>query len=366
MSDSGPPPGGGEGQSLSPDNIAAKDGEEILTGIGVKTPDSNSNSSTSTTGAWGSDGKQKCQGRNYADIVNESKKNQKNTLYINLEKEDDTKKVPCLSKKDILDIFNKLNINIDDIQRCAIHSRHDIKEVHLKPCIDASSFLGPMFVHAGWKVMTSTVKSSVTKVRFRNVPIYVPDEELFHLASFFGKVKDDLVTYERHKGDSLRGLENGTRAIDMELTEGKSFMNYIWLAGPLPVDKLARITIAHDGQKQQCSNCLRTAHEGCPAGAVGKLCREMKTDTMSVENYMRSLNENYKYKSLKDQYLSSLANPDPVDGLDIINSTVKNMTAEIELKEKITHQKAQLKTKENHENEKAKKLELIKKSVMEE
>jgi len=92
MSDSGPPPGGGEGQSLSPDNIAAKDGEEILTGIGVKTPDSNSNSSTSTTGAWGSDGKQKCQGRNYADIVNEAKKNQKNILYINLEKEDDTKK----------------------------------------------------------------------------------------------------------------------------------------------------------------------------------------------------------------------------------------------------------------------------------
>ena len=206
------------------------------------------------------------------------------------------------------------------------------------------------------------------KVRFRNVPIYVPDEELFHLASFFGKVKDDVVTYERHKGDSLKGLENGTRAIDIELYEGKSFMNYIWLAGPLSVDKRARITITHDGQKQQCSNCLQTAKEGCPAGAVGKLCRGMKTETMNVDNYMKSLSDKFKYTTLKDQYLSSLNNDEPEDEIvaEIINSTAKNIAVEIDLKEKITHLKAQLKAKTNIEHEKVKKLELIKKSVMEE
>ena len=73
---------------------------------------------------------------------------------------------------------------------------------------------------------------------------------------FFGKVKDNLVTYEKHKGDSLKGLENGTRSIEMELDEGKGFMNFIWWAGPLPVDKMSRITITHDGQKQQCSSVL--------------------------------------------------------------------------------------------------------------
>ena len=286
-----------------------------------------------------------------------------------MEKEDDSKKVQFLGQKDILEIFSKLNINVDDIERCDIHSRYDIKEIHFKSNIDVSSFLGPMFVHAGWKVMTSTVKSTVTKVRFRNVPIYVPDEELFHLASFFGKIKDDLVTYEKHRGDSLKGLENGTRSIDVELSEGKTFMNYIWLAGPLPTDKVARITITHDGQKQQCSNCLRTAIEGCPAGAVGKLCRGMKTDTMSVENYMKLLSDTFKYRTLKDEYLASLKNNDVIEDevvADIIDSTVKNMALEIELKEKITHLNAKLKIKEKNENEKSRKLDLLKRSVMEE
>ena len=193
-------------------------------------------------------GKQKCRGRNYADILSEAQKKRKNILYINIEKEDDLKKTPFLTQKDILEIFNKLNIKIDDIERCDIHSRHDVKEVHFKDSVEVSSYLGPMFVHNGWKIMTSSVKSSVTKVRFRNVPIYIPDEELFHLASFFGKVKDDFVTYEKHRGDSLKGLENGTRSIDIELDEGKTFMNYIWLAGPLSVDKVARVTITHEGQ----------------------------------------------------------------------------------------------------------------------
>ena len=51
---------------------------------------------------------------------------------------------------------------------------------------------------------------------------------------------------------------------------------------------------------------------------------------------------------------------------NIINSSAKNIAIEIELKEKITHLKAQLKVKESIENEKLKKLDLIKKSVMEE
>ena len=263
-----------------------------------------------------------------------------------------------------------MNIKIDDIERCDIHSRHDVKEVHFKDSVEVASYLGPMFVHNGWKIMTSSVKSSVTKVRFRNVPIYIPDEELFHLASFFGKVKDDFVTYEKHRGDSLKGLENGTRSIDIELDEGKTFMNYIWLAGPLSVDKVARVTITHEGQKQQCSNCLRTAAEGCPAGAVGKLCHSLKTDTLSVDNYMKSLNEKIQYRTLKDQYLSS-SNNCPETNIDevaanIINSTAQNVAIEIELKEKITHSNAQLKAKENYGKEKNKKLELIKKSVMEE
>ena len=166
--------------------------EGLQNGAEVETSGSSADPTTSnnsTTGAWASGGRRKCQGRKYAD---EAQKKQKNVLYIKIEKEDDTKKTAFLTQKDILDIFMKLNIKIDDIERCDIHSRHDIKEVHYKDGVDASSYLGPMFVHAGWKIMTSSVKSSVTKVRFRNVPIYIPDEELFHLATFFWEGKRQL------------------------------------------------------------------------------------------------------------------------------------------------------------------------------
>ena len=138
MSESGPPPGGGGGLILSQDSSTPRKSESELkqTGTEVQTLDSDANSVTTMTGAWASGGKQKCRGRSYGDIVNEAQKNQKNVLYINLEKEDDSKKVQFLGQKDILEIFSKLNINVDDIERCDIHSRYDIKEIHFKSNID--------------------------------------------------------------------------------------------------------------------------------------------------------------------------------------------------------------------------------------
>ena len=76
MSDDNPPPGGGGCSASSPDKLASATGE-LQAGAEIKVSDSvagPTTSSDSTTGAWASGGKKKCQGRNYADIISEAKK----------------------------------------------------------------------------------------------------------------------------------------------------------------------------------------------------------------------------------------------------------------------------------------------------
>ena len=63
----------------------------------------------------------------------------------------------------------------------------------------------------------------------------MPDEELLHISSFFGTVKDDKIFYESHtdKANKLCGLENGNRYLFLDIFEGKSMMNNIWWERPL-------------------------------------------------------------------------------------------------------------------------------------
>ena len=70
MSDSGPPPRGGEGHNLNTDDKLEGNQELQQAGAEVETSDSVVDSATSTTGAWASGGKKKCQGRTYVDIIN--------------------------------------------------------------------------------------------------------------------------------------------------------------------------------------------------------------------------------------------------------------------------------------------------------
>ena len=154
-----------------------------------------------------------CKKRNYADIISEAKDNRslQNALYINVQKLSDKSK-PLTSEDVGKLLFEEIKINIDEVKRVDLHSRYEHKEVFFNADIDASKYVKPDFEFKDHKVVIDTVKSQFTRVRFINVPTAVPDEELLHISSFFGTVKDDKIFYESHtdKASKLCGLENGS------------------------------------------------------------------------------------------------------------------------------------------------------------
>ena len=89
------------------------------------------------------------------------------------------------------------------------------------------------------KVNTTVVTKVATKVIFKNVPISVPDEEILHLCSQYGEVKDDQVRREIiHFGGARKvKLQSSTRWVEMNLQPGKAFRNFYWLAGSLAMSR---------------------------------------------------------------------------------------------------------------------------------
>ena len=53
-----------------------------------------------------------------------------------------------------------------------------------------------------------------------------------------------------------KGKVGSNRTVEVLLNEGAVFENFYWLEGPLPGDQERRITVTHQGQPQQCSNCF--------------------------------------------------------------------------------------------------------------
>ena len=140
----------------------------------------------------------------------------------------------------------------------------------------------------GHSVTTKRQSSKVTRVSFRNVPLNVPDEEIVHLCSFYGKPVSNCVEYEKIVNDKWGVLQGSTRFADMELTPGACFMNYYWLEGPLLGDRGCRITVLHPGQERQYSNCLRMSN-GCPGQGQGKECKAQGTHLTRMTDYMTNL-----------------------------------------------------------------------------
>ena len=127
----------------------------------------------------------------------------------------------------------------------------------------------------------------------------VPDEEILNLCLAYGKPLDNIVHYEKinfKKGTLVTG---GTRFVDLELEEGKSLLNYYWMEGPLAGDKGRRIVVLHSNQPPQCSNCLRTSSDGCPAMGAGKACEKTGTPRAKMNTYMEMLRKKVGYVSLK-------------------------------------------------------------------
>ena len=158
-------------------------------------------------------------------------------------------------------------------------SRFDIKQIQLKPNVDADKFVTVTPVSfKGYNVTVSKQLNNVTRVTFKNVPLNVPHQEILHLCRTYGTPCENKVHYETLTNPKNKGMLRPTRFLDMQFSQGMSMMNYYWLEGPLSGDQGRRVLVLHNGQVAQCSHCLKRAGEGgCPAGGNGKACKLLDT-----------------------------------------------------------------------------------------
>ena len=73
------------------------------------------------------------------------------------------------------------------------------------------------------------------------------------------------------------------------------------MEGPLNGDKGAMITVLHNQQVMQCSNCLRRA-DNCQGGGKGKACALLNVPRGKMAHYMHHIKTKIGYTSLKIQH----------------------------------------------------------------
>ena len=290
-------PGGGYGQ---PGSVQDENNHRSL------------DSMTSARAEGGGTSSQGPKLRSFAEIIAEEKSN-RNIIQIHLKKitevqeNGDSIKPRSLNFDDLGElIFDILGINYDDCLSFNFSSgRYDTREVKIKPGIDVTPYLTTLepLVFKGHEVRVKKQRNNVTKITFKHVPLNIPDEELLHLGSHYGKLVDNTVHVERLTNVRNKGMLGSTKWIEVELNQGASMENFYWLEGPLPGDDGCRITVLHNGQIQQCSNCLRRADQGCPGQGNGKACETLLTPRTKMSVYMKSLKVKVGYMTLKAKYM---------------------------------------------------------------
>ena len=97
----------------------------------------------------------------------------------------------------------------------------------------------------------------------------------------------------------------------VRLHKGKFLKNFYWLAGPSQGDRGRRVTVLHNNQPSQCSNCLKYSpppnhslgpSQYCKGGGNGKICKDLKTERTSLNDYFKSLKVEDGYFTLKEKH----------------------------------------------------------------
>ena len=291
-----PPPGGGE-PPPNPDlpAVTPEDGDSSPTPSPAVTPTEGG----STTG-------NKKQLRTFAEIIADAKEN-RNILVIKLAKKpvviEGVRVNPEHLDYDKIGelLFDILGLKVEDCERVAwTTSRWDTKEVQLKKNVDASPYMRPQaFLFYDHYVTVSAMSSKVTEVTFRNVPLCIPDEEIINICECYGEPINNEVYCKASA--QMRGATGSTRYVKMKLNPGTQFENFYWVEGPLDQDQGGRITVTHEGQISQCSNCLKREGD-CRGFGKGKLCKDKKEPRADMKKYMRFLQEEHGYTSLKTKF----------------------------------------------------------------
>ena len=274
--------------------------------------------------------------RKYAEIVAQQKAD-RNVLELKLKKitkidrdnGDIIHKPRNLSFDDISEfIFETLSIQFEDCIGVDLNTgRYDTREIIMKPGVNTDIYITKEpLIFREHEMSVTKMLNDVTKVIFKNVPMYVPDEELLHLCGVYGTVTDNKVHWETQRitTTTKKGiLVSPTRYVMMNLNNGAMFNNFYWMEGPMASDPGRRITVLHHGQTQQCSNCFLTATTGCKGVGNGFACAKAGVPRAKMSAYMLALKTKTGYESLKNKYMRQLArmNPNIQEELDHLNTT---------------------------------------------
>ena len=284
---------------------------------GVKPPDQaalysqavNGTSSMTTAKALGGGNPtEEVRMRSFAEIM-ATEKQDRNILEIHLNRMSNTEpdsnvssKAKALTYDDLGELI--FDILLVDYSQCMgfnyTTGKYEVREIKFKPGVDLSPYIKSGIVFKGHEVFTTKQMNNLTKVTFRNVPFNIPDEEIIQLCKCYGSPLNNKVHYEKLFNSRNRGMMGSTRWVEMDLKT--SMNNFYWLEGPLPGDKGSRVTVLHNGQEQQCSNCLKTGRSGCKAQGNGKVCVQMMTPRARMIDYMTELKKTRGYESLKSLY----------------------------------------------------------------
>ena len=335
-SDGGEPPDDTGQERAIVENI-----EHLLTEAETVTEEKSSGSYAEVAGAamttpWGVDGK-KCEERSYEKIIEDSKTAAANVLTIVIQKLNGTDYNQRLNNEDIENIiFDEIRLKVDDIEEIDF-SRYNVKEIYFKDGIDFKEYLRAPFFYKGHVITLGdeVFIDNRTRITFKNVPKYIPDEELINFCRHYGTVKNATVYYGKHQKGRLAGLPDGSRWLEMEIPTGDRFINYLWLEGPNR-NSSDRITITYSrgGSFRQCGHCLKTSMEGCPGGGKAKICREKQMNNRaSAESYMKRLETEDGFKTLKAQHLEKLKEKDAPPSDDTEKKETESPSDDTEKKE---------------------------------
>ena len=251
--------------------------------------------------------RQKCEKKSFEELKNESKNN-RNILEMYIQKPestDTTTEAPettLLSYDNFADfIYEELKIKHEDCTGFNYSlSNYANKEVGFKPHVDISPYLGK-HSYQGHTIITKRQSCKAVNVTFKNVPLIVPDHELMNIVETYGTPVDSVVHYQNPKNSKAKGIINlNTRYIEMQPGE-KKMPNFFWLEGPLKRDAAVRITATYPGQEPQCYNCLNPQNM-CPGLGKGKICVSKGTPRTKVEIYIKSIEVNQGFKTLKEKH----------------------------------------------------------------
>ena len=256
-------------------------------------------------------GKVSCNVKAYADIVKKHKK-ERNMLEISFVKEKKQGEAGRANRNVEMEVvseylFGTLKINPAEILEVDLNTgKPEVKQILFKPGVDTDKYTSNFPDSFGdFSVSVNKISSTMKRVTFRNVPSYVPDEEILNLCSLYGEVEGE-VKREKMTMKTPNGSVNvatSVRFVMMKMKPGVYFNNYYWLEGPLQGDQGKRVTVLHTGQPQQCSFCLASIETGCHGMGNGKQCEAMGGSRKRMSEYMKEFKESTGYMSLKDEYL---------------------------------------------------------------